>query len=304
MSSRAICVGLAALAGTAAMAGDDPFADLVLEYDEGLNPAPGYTSPVSVLGPPERFTGEGVFPGVVSPFNPPFLPEEILSIGAGGRLVVQFATPVTDDPGNPFGVDLLIFGNAFFIDAAYPTGVAGALFSDGYGVIEVSADGVEWLPVEAASPEGLYPTLGYLDAGPYDGGAGTVETDFTLPVDPSIQAGDFEGQSYQETLDLYGGSGGGAGIDLAAAGIASACCVRLTNPGDPAVVPSIEIDALSDVAPASNPADIDGNGAVNVIDLLLLLGSFGASCPCAADLDGNGAVDVTDLLMLLARWTL
>ena len=50
---------------------DDPFADSVLAYDAGSNPAPGYTDPSSALGSPERFTGERVFPGVVSPFNPP-----------------------------------------------------------------------------------------------------------------------------------------------------------------------------------------------------------------------------------------
>lgn len=51
--------------------------------------------------------------------------------------------------------------------------------------------------------------------------------------------------------------------------------------------------------------DIDGNGVVNVFDLLALLGAWGpcanvADCP--ADLDGNGVVDVFDLLLLLGHW--
>lgn len=49
-------------------------------------------------------------------------------------------------------------------------------------------------------------------------------------------------------------------------------------------------------------ADIDGNGAVDVTDLLDLLASWGPCGGCAADLDGSGTVDVTDLLAMLAAW--
>jgi hypothetical protein len=57
---------------------------------------------------------------------------------------------------------------------------------------------------------------------------------------------------------------------------------------------------------ASSP-DIDGNGVVNIVDLLALLGSWGECgrpCPpsCPGDLDGDCAVAITDLLALLAAW--
>jgi DNA-binding beta-propeller fold protein YncE len=48
--------------------------------------------------------------------------------------------------------------------------------------------------------------------------------------------------------------------------------------------------------------DIDGDGLVNVTDLLLLLTAWGTSDP-DADLDGSGTVDVADLLLLLANWS-
>ena len=49
------------------------------------------------------------------------------------------------------------------------------------------------------------------------------------------------------------------------------------------------------------PGDIDGNGVVNVIDLLELLASWGEpSGP--ADINGDGTVNVVDLLILLANW--
>ena len=55
------------------------------------------------------------------------------------------------------------------------------------------------------------------------------------------------------------------------------------------------------------PGDIDGDGLVNVTDLLILLGTWGpcADCDaCPADFDGDCDVGTTDLLVLLANWTL
>ncbi len=54
--------------------------------------------------------------------------------------------------------------------------------------------------------------------------------------------------------------------------------------------------------------DLDGDGAVNVTDLLLLLGAWGPcgeACPpaCAADIDGSCDVGVGDLLIVLADWS-
>jgi hypothetical protein len=56
----------------------------------------------------------------------------------------------------------------------------------------------------------------------------------------------------------------------------------------------------------TDPADLNGDGVVDVADLLELLAQWGACAdppePCTADLDGNGQVDVADLLQLLAAW--
>ncbi len=57
--------------------------------------------------------------------------------------------------------------------------------------------------------------------------------------------------------------------------------------------------------PKPCPADFDNSGAVDVKDLLFLLGAWGP-CPkqgdCPADFDNSGAVDVKDLLFLLGAW--
>ena len=49
-------------------------------------------------------------------------------------------------------------------------------------------------------------------------------------------------------------------------------------------------------------ADLDGSGAVDVGDLLLVLADFGCQSSCSADLDGDGIVGVTDVLALLGEF--
>ena len=176
----------------------------------------------------------------------------------------------------------------------------GGVFSDDGGTVEVSADGVTWHLVPDALADGLFPTQGYLDSGPYDTEPGKVEADFTRPVDPALSMDDFLGLGHEQVLALYDGSGGGSGIDIAAVGLSQVQFVRISNPVG--AVSTIEVDALAKVAPALT-GDLNGDGAVDVSDLLVLLAGWGG-CPtaCPADLDGNGTVDVSDLLILLANW--
>ena len=53
-------------------------------------------------------------------------------------------------------------------------------------------------------------------------------------------------------------------------------------------------------------ADIDDSGAVNVTDLLAVIGEWGTNCNigsgCSADTDGSGFVDVSDLLAVIDGW--
>ena len=48
--------------------------------------------------------------------------------------------------------------------------------------------------------------------------------------------------------------------------------------------------------------DIDGNGSVDVDDMLAVLNTWGPCSGCAADLDASGEVEVNDMLLLLAAW--
>jgi len=283
---------------------DDPFADEVISYEPGTNPAPGYTNAHTALGSPTRFTGGDFDPMIVSVMNPAWRPAELVSIGAGGSLVVKFNTPVTDDPLNPHGIDLLVFGNAMLVDGSPQDGVCptpAQLLSEG-GTIELSANGEQWILVDDVQADALYPTEGWLDhETPYAVQSGAVPADFTKPVDPSWALSDFDGATYVQILEMYRGSGGGAGIDIGSIGLIEISFVRITNPAGNTDSP--EIDGFADVAPKL-PGDVNGDMTVDVADLLELLSLWGDARPAGwdADFNGDGAVDVSDLLTVLSNW--
>lgn len=250
--------GITACAGAPAVYAADPWADAVLSYNPGVGADPGYSSNSAVtLGSPERFTGEtdfgGAFQGVVSIFNPTFGTDEILSIGEGGSLVVQFNEPIVNDPGHLYGVDLIVFGNSFFAadfsnfpDVTQLT--SASLFDSDSALIEVSADGVNWFAVSAAADQ-LFPTQGYLDSGAFDGVPGLAPTDFLKPVDPALTAADFNGLTYAQSVALYDGSGGGTPIDIGQTPLGSASFVRISvlDDGNPGTTLNAEIDAFAAV---------------------------------------------------------
>jgi hypothetical protein len=280
----------------------NPWADSVISFDEGVGGTAGYNIPEAAIGEPSRFTGEDVWPGVVSPFNSPWLANEIVSIGAGGSLVVSFDEPVQDDPANPWGIDLLIFGNTGILDNAYPKGVVGGVYSDDAGTIEVSQDGKQWVTISTQFADGLWPTRGYVDSQPYDAFEGSQPSNFTLPVDPRLTLADVMNFTNEALMHLYGASGGGVPIDISESGLSEISYVRISVDANTKLTP--EIDGFADVT-AQIVGDVDMNGTVDVTDLLALISSFGAlevGGPLA-DFNGDFLVDVSDLLALIGNWS-
>lgn len=249
--AAALCgVGVLAIS-SGSVATADPWADRVIQYDPGTGAAAGYTDPSTALGAPTRFTGEVLgFPSVVSLVSPPFEADELVSIGEGGRLVVEFDEPIKDDPQNPFGVDLILFGNGGFV---YDFG-AGRLASPAelFGLdlvrVSVSADGTTFVPLGDVV-EGFFPTQGYRDGGPFDIVRGGLPTDFRKPVNPALTAADFGGLTYEAARAFYGESGGGTPLDIATSGVGSARFVRIDvlDDGNPDTELSAEIDAFATV---------------------------------------------------------
>ena len=295
---RLLALPLVLLFGVVATAGAQ-HATVVVEHVPGEGVGPGYGNPATTLGPPTRMSGlPGITDSVVTPFQPAYMASELLTIGRGGRLVVAFDQPILDDPDNPFGVDLLIFGNAFFTNVGSPLACTGALYDEG-GRIEVSADGIHFIQLPNRSADGGFPTLGYRDVEPFATNPGAQPTDFTHPVDPALMDLMLESAvCWDELLIAYDGSGGGTPIDLATVGLAQATHIRITVDAEAGSLP--EIDGFADVAPRPR-GDLDGNGTINGADLTLVLAAWGTP-DHPADLDGNGVVDGPDLTIILGGW--
>jgi hypothetical protein len=185
------------------------FAAAVTEYQRGTGFSPGFTNATAALGEPSRIT-PGQFGGPVDPFNPPYLPEQLVSVGAGGLITLQFNSAVRNDPANPFGVDFIIFGNSGFIITNGDFGgggvTDGSLFAANAGEtrVSVSSDGVafyELAPSLAPVVDGPFPTDG--------------NGNFFVPVNPALNKSSFAGKDLAGIRQLYARSAGGTGYDIA-----------------------------------------------------------------------------------------
>jgi hypothetical protein len=259
LSSAAVVMVTAGFGGGGLAVAADPWADRVISFDPGTGSAAGYSSSDSALGSPTRFTSpSSPFGGVVTPFNPAFGNDELFSIGAGGSITVAFNEPIQNNPNNPFGLDLIIFGNAGFIDDGFsaPGATPGTVRADsalfGRGrtpVVQVSQDGHAWFTVPGR-PDGLFPTLAYSDVeGPYTSTLGAVPTDYTKPVNPAL---DPSGMTFAQLLSAYDGSGGGTGIDIASSGLSEISFVRVFNSESSSG--AFEIDGFAAVTAIPTPS--------------------------------------------------
>ena len=226
----------------------------VVSYQPGTGAAPGYNQTSAALGEPSRVT-PGDFGGPVDPFSSPWQTGQILSVGAGGSLTLRFPQPVLDQPGNPYGLDFLVFGSAAFliVNGDFSGGgvTDGGLFGDNQGTsrVSVSSDGSSFFtlaPALAPKVDGLFPT----------DGAG----DFSRPVNPALTSADFNGLDLAGIRERYAGSGGGMGYDLAWARDGAGQPVHLES------IQFVRIDVLSD------RAEIDAISAVPEPTPLALLG--------------------------------
>ncbi len=213
------------------------FASSVVSYTEGSGVTAGYDGPTAALGGPSTETVDPTYgTSPVDPFDAPYLSSQIVGIGTGGSLTLQFNTPIQNNPGNPFGVDFIIFGHAGFIeDFSTGTAVDGSLYTGGTSDVRVSVstDGTTFYTLNPAlSPQvdGLFPTDG--SGNPF------------LPVNPALTAADFAGQDLAGIRALYNGSAGGAGFSLAWAVDSNGNSVSLSS------VDYVRLNVLSDGSPA------------------------------------------------------
>lgn len=141
----------------------DPWADSVIAFTPGANAGFGQNFfPNNVLGPPDPDP-------VLSSVNPSSKPQELLSLGHGGEIVLAFSDNYIVDAE---GVDFIVFENAYYIggDTTQPFIEAAR--------VAVSQDGENWIE---------FPW----DTTTFAGFAGVTPTkDNQHPTNPAVSGGD------------------------------------------------------------------------------------------------------------------
>jgi hypothetical protein len=222
------------------------YAAQVVSYNAGTSPSTGFTTASAALGEPERYSGEGgPFPSVVSPFSPPFLSSEVVSIGEGGQITLRLSNfAVTQSSGPP---EIGVFANVGIADIDYPNGQAGPTASTFSALdsaeVAVSADGISWSSLGSKLFD--VPTNGYTDVGPFASVPGSALTDFQQPFVGTLSS--FDGRSYSSMLTLLAGSGGGKWLDISGAGLTQVGYVRfsLADDGNSNTHLNFDLDAVS-----------------------------------------------------------
>lgn len=172
----------------------------------------------------------------------------------GAQVVVAFEQAVTNDARNPFGIDFIVHGNSFFVGNggfAYANTdmedytLTGGLFAEPVTVSVAQYPEGPWYTYTTTFADDMFPTQPFA----WDRTTHTWITDQTLdwqkPVDPTLARDDFAGLSVADAIDLYDGSAGGTGFDLAESGFEWIRYVKLTDPNNV----QGEITGLAKVAP-------------------------------------------------------
>lgn len=276
---------------TAPTYAESPYGYEVVEFFT-LEKSPLYNQASNVLGHPTMgiFTSSSTYGdsgSTINPAYPAWSGGRLLSLvgdddeGTPGFVTIKFDHDVLDDPNNPFGIDFLVFGNAFGVrdskeNVQLTTDPLTVSFT-GKGsyenaLVEVSQDGETWYPYEKGPyADSFMPTLGYLydpaapDTGLFNGNLywGRAAR-ATRPVNPACSFSSFSGLNLAQVCQRYDGSAGGTGFDLAELPLPEngngvkwiryvriSCVEESNDEGDFGYnVP--EIDAVADVAPVSD----------------------------------------------------
>lgn len=230
------------------------YAAAIVSYDAGTTAAREFGTNLpydiqsSALGEPSRITPDASFPGIVSPFSPPYKREQFLSVGEGGHVTLRLSHYAIPQLA---GTEIGVFTNAGitydFINghAESPAGT----FGEDDALVEVSADGIQWVSLNKVTFE--LPTNGYTDlTDPFSATAGSALADFQTPLTASVS--DFGGLPYADAggpdvLELLAGSGGGTWLDISGTGLAQVGFIRfsVTDDGNSFTSLNFEVDAVS-----------------------------------------------------------
>lgn len=259
-----------------------------------------YNNPATALDRPSNMTTSASNPNIwmrVVPVCQPFRSFEIVTIGNGGQLTLKFNHPVVNDEKNLYGIDFIIFGNAWQakIGEDYweldsnpeDVEVLGTVSAEP-AIVSVSQDGQIWYRFSTGPyADDFSPTCGFdWDSVNHSWGG---ELDPTRPINPNLTAEGMGGKTVAEIIDLYDGSAGGTGFDIGILGLDWIQYVRIED--KPGVSKTAEIDAISDVSACGDYrhpypiGDLNQDCRVNIYDF------------CFAMEQGDGimeTIEVTD----------
>jgi hypothetical protein len=218
-----------------ALAADfDPndFAIEVVSYDD--RNVSSHKDPCTALGRPSVDVDYFGVDRPVVPVYAAWEEHQVVKVGFGGHLVLKFSHKVGDDENNPYGVDFIVFGNAFqkiggdtnweYQDPSSVTITSDDVFAEP-GLVSVSQDGQMWYAYDDPNlpkADTFAPTLGrmYDPNNAVDAYPGWLNwwwadvTNPTIPLDPNLTAADFIGKTVAEVCTIYGQSAGGTSFDL------------------------------------------------------------------------------------------
>jgi hypothetical protein len=305
----------------------------------GPNP---YDDPCSVLGKPTTWIYDDwdwltyacsmVFPAYLVDPNGDKI---VTTIDDGASIVVGFDHNVADDPGNLYGIDFIVFGNAAFAADGW---VEHDTDMEQYFLKSPTSVRAEPVLISVAqSPEGpwfafdngpcgdsAFPTNAFAwDRNTHDWGE---ELDWLRPVDPNLSISEFDGLSVADAIELYDGSAGGTGFDLKDLDPNDYVALAVDPDSGQKWIKYIkveywpdssyagEIDGFADVAACGDYkhpypiGDMDKNCAVNYDDLALLHDCWlvevsGPNDPNRkADIYEDGRVNFYDYASMAGNW--
>jgi hypothetical protein len=226
--SCAVCLAIVAAASNCTAS---EFATELVSYSGPFGAAP-YDDPYAVLGKPAKyikasptqiFSCSLVYPAFLKDPNGVKL---VVTLDTGSYIVVGFDHKVADDPGNPYGIDFIVFGNSKLVGDGW---IEPNTDMDSYYLKTPAYDEIMGEPVTvsvAQHPDGPWYTFEngpFADASFFPTNAFAWdsdvknwgrEQDWLKAVDPNLTTEDFNGLSAAQAIELYEGSAGGTGFDL------------------------------------------------------------------------------------------
>lgn len=244
-----LAIGLVLTGSTAAWAAN---AARVVSYTPGtstIGAFNSYLNPDRALGEADRIVGVfGGTPSLVTPYNGPFSPDDLVFIGSGGQITLEldhYATPITG------ATEIGIFTSQF-INQSAPSSASGdtLLFNgDQAGIIRVSEDGQNWVTLGGGALIDLNtPTTGYVfpDAIPtWSSGnpADYDESHYTTPFTGTLDFNSLDAFE-QARAAAYGTTAGGNWLDLSGLGLSRIGYLQIERPGTADQAVAIRLDAI------------------------------------------------------------